>query len=351
MLNFSSTYFNDGTGVGQPIVAAGGGIWDTLIYDLWNTGGDLDVAVGVNLDLAGGTQADATTAKITLTPTGTEGVTTMIFRSDASEDPGLVASTYLSDVAGEPVWPTKVNSVNIYIDGTKPLIDITDDLGSNPVLQGTYTITVTASDENSGLVGAPVVKLDGNVLSASGSGPWTYTVVVNSSTTNGAHAITADISDNAGNAADQDVRNFTVNKNEINGTVTMPGYVGGTRAVAFSIDGATPVSQNLTFNSSGVASYKLVNVATPTTLSAKTAWTLRDKNTLSFDGDGQAVSNFTLLGGDINATNSVNVLDYSVLKLRWLSYNAAADVNGDGVVTSLDIDIMKANWFKTGDTQ
>jgi hypothetical protein len=262
-----------------------------------------------------------------------------------------------TDAAGNANTASTSTDNTVTYDTVNPLIDITDNLGDNPVLQGTYTITVTASDENSGLIGAPVVKLDDTTLSpTSGSGPWTYTVVVNSSTTNGAHAITADISDNSGNAATQDVRNFTVNKNEINGTVTMPGYVGGTRAVAFSINGATPVSQNLMFNSSGVASYKLVNVATPTTLSAKTAWTLRDKNTLSFGDNGQTVCDFILLGGDINGTNSININDYALLKANWMKstetgMSLSVDVNGDGVATVLDYDIMKTNWFMIGDTQ
>ena len=70
MLNFSSTYFLSGSS--DVAVTAGGGDWDTLIYDVWTAGGDLDVAVGVDAYLSGGTQADATTAFVTLKPTGAE---------------------------------------------------------------------------------------------------------------------------------------------------------------------------------------------------------------------------------------------------------------------------------------
>jgi len=56
VLNFSSTYFL--TGSGDVNVAPGGGPWTELIYSIWQTSGDLDVAVGVSLETPGGTQAD-----------------------------------------------------------------------------------------------------------------------------------------------------------------------------------------------------------------------------------------------------------------------------------------------------
>jgi len=69
--------------------------------------------------------------------------------------------------------------------------------------------------------------------------------------------------------------------------------------------------------------------------------------------NGQATVDFTgadtLPGGDINGSNSVNILDFGVLKLNWFTHNAVADINGDGDVQTMDYTILKANWFKSGD--
>jgi hypothetical protein len=459
MLNFSSTYFKTGsTDVG---VAPGGGVWDELIYDVWNTGGDLDVAVGIELTLPTGTQADATTAIMTLRPTGTEGMTQMVFRADADPDPGLVQSTYLSDEAGQPVWPVKVNSTNIYIDGTPPTdvtisadpvswtknspvvltFSATDALSgidhyelslngagyitatspynwdvsalatgtypatvkaidkagneatasttvyidkTNPVIsitsakqnsvelipsgtavQGVVNIQVTASDATSGLNGHPAVTVTPNGGSAeattyvneSPSGTFNYTWTVSSTTANGTATINASVSDNVGNSANAASKTFNVNKNQITGQVELQSFVGASRAVTFVATGGTKKTwpQTLTF-SGGVASYTLTDVPAGTTnLSTKTAWNLRKKVAVTLDSDGQATVNFTssakLLGGDINGSNSINILDYSILKVNWFTSNAVADIDGNGNVGLLDYTTMKANWFNVGDPE
>jgi hypothetical protein len=119
VLNFSSTYFvsAQSPAAGAPVVVPGGGVWTELLYNVWTTGGDLDVAVGVDLTVPGGTQADGTVAKFTLTPTGTEGATQMVFRPDD----GDTSSTFFSGVDYEALYPNKVDSANIIIDGTAPL--------------------------------------------------------------------------------------------------------------------------------------------------------------------------------------------------------------------------------------
>jgi len=89
-----------------------------------------------------------------------------------------------------------------------------------------------------------------------------------------------------------------------------------------------------------------------TRLSAKTSWHLRKRLDVALDGNGQAADvGFALLGGDLNNSNSVNVLDYSVMKVNWGSADPGTDVNGDGTVQLLDYSLMKTNWFKLGDPQ
>ena len=154
MLNFSSLYF--GTGTGDVNVAPGGGDWTELIWNKWKTTGDLDVALGVKLpanegDPNPGAQANATTAIITLKPTGREGFTRMVFRPDADPDPGLTQSTLLAAVDGSAIWPTKLDSVDVCIDGTPPT-DVT--IAANPVSwtkNSPVQLTFSANDAVSGI--------------------------------------------------------------------------------------------------------------------------------------------------------------------------------------------------------
>ena len=188
-------------------------------------------------------------------------------------------------------------------------------------------------------------------------GTFNYTWTVTSSTPNGAATIDAVVADKAGNVTNAIAKHFNINKNQITGQVELQAYVGASRDVTFVATGGTTKTWTLTLAfSGGVASYTLTDVPAGTTnLSAKTAWTLRKKLAASLDGDGQATVNFTggnkLLGGDINGSNSINVLDYSILKTHWFTSNPVADITGDGVVNSTDYTIMKANWFKVGDPE
>jgi hypothetical protein len=180
---------------------------------------------------------------------------------------------------------------------------------------------------------------------------------VTSSTPNGQATINATATDKAGNTHAATAKTFNINKNQIAGQVELQAYVGASREVTFVATGGTTKTWTLTLAfSAGVASYTLTDVPVGTTnLSAKTAWNLRRKLAASLDGNGQATVNFTgvskLLGGDINGSNSINVLDYSVLKNNWLTSNPVADITGDGAVNNDDYTLMKGNWFKVGDAQ
>jgi len=109
--------------------------------------------------------------------------------------------------------------------------------------------------------------------------------------------------------------------------------------------------------SGGVAAYTLTDVPAGTTgISAKTAWSLRNKLAVTLDGNGQAtgvdfIVGEKLLGGDINGSNSINIQDYAILKLKWFTTDPVADIDGSGVVNNTDYTIMKGNWFKVGDPQ
>jgi hypothetical protein len=376
-MNFSSTHFS--TAANDVSVAAGGGVWDQLIYSFYNTAGDLDVAVGVELENTQGTQADGTTAIFTLKATG-EGTTQLVFRPDVDPDPGLVGTTILSDELSQTLLPVKVNSQSIVIDGTAPVVQTlaayqngTQLTSTSTATQGTVEITVTATDNLAGISQPPTVSVAvaGNTAESatytgeSPTGEFHYTWTISAATPNGQAVVSVSgLSDRAGNTAATVTTEFNVNKNQLSGTVQFKTFssasYGFTRDVAFVATNAqgavlkewtvavvfanTPGTQTASGTFGPLLEAPVNGLAR---LSAKTNWHLRARQDIALSSDGQGTSSFTLLGGDINGSNSVNVLDYSLLKSAW-GISPSGDINGDGITGTVDYAIMKSNWFKIG---
>ena len=64
------------------------------------------------------------------------------------------------------------------------------------------------------------------------------------------------------------------------------------------------------------------------------------------------VIDFSLINGDINGDNRINVLDYAVLKANYNKTDVsghAADLNGDSRINVLDYIILKKNYNKIGE--
>ena len=262
-------------------------------------------------------------------------------------------------------------STDFYIDHTAPSIEVTAAVedstnvldGANTTLQGIVTITVTASDATSGLASAPAVKVvqsstELTLTTTDTVSPYNYNWAVNETVTNGTWDISATVNDNAGNSSSDTDNYLVVNKNQITGSVELESLVDTDRAVTFVATGGAQKEWTPTLSFSGsVASYTLTDVPDGTAnLSAKAAWNLRVKITglVLTDADGQEVVNFTgddnkLRGGDLNGTNGINILDYSVLRMNWFTHEAVADINGDGNVNVLDFVLLKKNFFQKGD--
>ena len=452
ILNFDSTYFL--AGAGEVDVQPGGGLWNELIWNQWDTAGDLDVAVGVDLTTMVGTKADGTVAKFTLTadPLAPDGTTEMVFRADVDD----IEGTFFADFLAQAVYPgSKIASQTIVIDGTPPAdltlsadplctattTDLTFSATDSPagidyyelfvdtVSQGPVTsvhtldlsgyadgdhdvmiraydnagnssdssvVTVTvdktapvisniAADQGGGSVlCGDIIALQGIVdiyvdvvdngcaalvvpptVTVAGIAPVTYIGVVGdtyqyeievlATTANGSHTITVDAADALGNASSDSSASICVNKNQITGSVELEDFVGSSRAVTFVADaGAKSWSPTLSFAGS-VASFTLTDVPDGTAdLSAKANWNLRVKLATPAV-DGQATADFTgaskLRGGDLNGSNSTNILDYAVLKTNWFTTNAVADITGDGKVNLPDFLLLRTNWFQRGDAQ
>jgi len=288
-----------------------------------------------------------------------------------------------SDLAGNSA--SDESDATFTIDSIAPVVDsISANQGgpeltpSGVALQGTVFIAVATSDNLSGVAGAPTVTVTptgGSAESAtptgeSPPGTYNYTWSVGATTPNGQATITVSgLADRSGNVASDATDTFNINKNQITGQVQLEGFVGASRVVTFVATGGTTTKTwdlTLTGWASHITSYTLTDVPDGTThLSAKTAWSLRRKLAVSLDGDGQAVVDFTgtepvppaapgtgdyLRGGDLNGSNTVNVLDYSLMKTSW-GGGATGDINGDGFTGTVDYSIMKSNWFQIGDSQ
>ena len=370
MLGYSSTFLLAAPGC----VAPGGGAWDELIYNSWDVGagvpGEIDTAIGVYGESmpGSGTSADGTVAVLTLLAGPNEGSTHVVFRPDAG-DPH---STFLSTMGARIVWPTRVDSPAIVIDNTPPTVAITSatqngqeliGTGRNAV-QGTVEITVTSADDRAGLAGPPAVTVtpqggppeNATFVSQTPPGTFHCTWSVTATTPNGSATINATATDRAGNVSHATPQSFSINKNRITGRIELQRFVGQSRTVVFTATGSATKTWavNVTGFSAYVASYTLDDVPDGVTgLSAKTAWHLRRKLTLTLDANGQARGDFTdasmLLGGDLNASNAINVVDYTIMKSLWYTGDPRGDINGDGIVSVPDYTIMKLNWYRAGD--
>ena len=356
-------------------VVPGGGDWDELIYEHRAIAGDVDMAVGVlgQTTPGAGTVAEGTVAIVTFLAKDHDGVTQVDFRPNL----GDLESTFLSNLAAEIVWPTTANSPSIIVDGTPPVVQVVaatqvgrDLLAGDNAIQGTGTIVVEATDALAGLVGPPEVEVtlaDGTVEAATfiaegPAGRYRYEWSVDAGTPNGPAAIAAVAEDRAGNigGATGEIR---VNKNRITGTIELDRFDGSavdfSRLVTFVASGATTRSQEVTVVgfSNHMADYVVDDVPDlATRLSAKTAWNLRRRLTVTLDADGQAsgvdfVGPKRLLGGDLNGDNLVNLQDYARLKLAWLTAEPSADIDGDGMASVFDYVIMKLAWYLAGEPQ
>lgn len=376
MLHFSSSFFS--AAPADVAFAPGGGVWNEAVgyvygdpaYQGSGVAGDLDTIALVNTSSGSGTTADLKAAYVTLKPIA-EGMTQIVFRADGIPD---TKQTVFTVIGGGAVYPAKVDSTRICIDSTLPTVAISaatqsgDSVlnGAKQIVEGTVNVAVTASDALAGLAANPVVTVSSGAdtlpvtfVNESPAGTFNYTAQFVAGTPAGTWTIAATATDRAGNVASSS--GTLCFDRKITGTVELQSLLapsgGLTRTVTFVATGGVSKTWNIpvTFAAGTTGTFELAGVPSGTTgLSAKTAWNLRRKVAVTLIAGQAEGVNFTgsssLLGGDLNDTNSVNVLDYGLLKGVW-GLNSAGDINGDGISGTLDYAIMKTNWFKVGDPQ
>lgn len=252
-----------------------------------------------------------------------------------------------------------------YYEGDAPTVDnattTPENVGSTGnYLKGKLWVNADVADTGGSGLASVQIKLDDGdyetMPAKEGGDPGEYEkeYTIDASWANGAHSVTIKATDGAGNTTTCEPMEFEVNKNEVSGTVGLQGFTSALtyRDVVFVLNGTTAKVVNLGFLN-GVAAYSIVDVPDLSSISAKTAWSLRRKMSVSA-ADGQYVADFVgssvVRGGDLNGDNVVNALDYSVLRGAWGS-GSAGDINGDGYTDNSDYLIMKANWYGKGDAQ
>ena len=89
-------------------------------------------------------------------------------------------------------------------------------------------------------------------------------------------------------------------------------------------------------------------------LIVKSAWNLRVRKGVSFDGGGLASVDFSgpdeLPGGDFNGDNFVNLFDYNILRgSSFPRTGTGADISGDGEVNLFEFLVFQSNRLTGGD--
>jgi hypothetical protein len=294
-INFDSRFFDATTGPNGPVVAAGGGVWNNLIYRTWNTIGDLDTVIAVFLNNQTGTSDDGTMATIKLTPTKTAtGTSRVVFRHDGDQkaDGTGPLTNDLVTVGNAQLLPARVMTDEITINynsgpiirsitayqlqpipygqvfvknGPGQVVRMTDTTLVTPptttsaTASGPVVITIGADDgQGVGLSGPPTLTMTKTGSSAqqvpcttpnATVGPFVYYWDVDSSVADGTWTATVVASDTISPAfggPNTTTTAFTllVNKAEVNGVVELENFGGTNRTVTFKSGGTTGLSMS-----------------------------------------------------------------------------------------------------------
>jgi probable HAF family extracellular repeat protein len=148
----------------------------------------------------------------------------------------------------------------------------------------------------------------------------------------------------------------------VTGTVTLQNYEGDVTLVPVTIEirtaGTTTVLQRQTvyLNSDGSFSFPSTLGGTFDVAAKASHWLRKKITSVAFSGGGIVSGlSFSLLNGDVNGDNTINLADLVAMAAAWRTtpgaakWNANADLNGDGAVNLSDWLIAARNWRKTGD--
>ncbi len=370
--------------------------WNNGLYesaDESGTIGRFDTAVGLGFSLPDpdGTLLQGEVADMGMTARSLEGETRVFFRTKEEADPSPVDTRITAGNAGTFYYrnePFTRNSPVLVIDGTAPAfaggstaVQIQEALPVDVLQDGVFTrqgvvsVTFDSRDELAGIDDSDVslaftgssAVLSGTLASATpvevGGIAYTryvFEVTVGSSTPNGLYDVGATVMDRSGNAGTLAIGTVEIAKYRLSVTAACQGMIAApvTRDLELvATDASGNVLESWTLPATftgGLGSVVIEDVPDGTAmLSAKTAWTLRRRISVSFDPAGEGSASFTgsslLRGGDFNGNNLVNLVDYNILQSVFNTVATGADISGDGQVNLTDFNILNANWLVAGD--
>jgi len=148
---------------------------------------------------------------------------------------------------------------------------------------------------------------------------------------------------------------------EVSGTITLQDYKGDVTEPAVVVEfknpanGQTVETHNTRLNSLKQFSVRTTLVGTYDVYLKASHWLRKKLPGVTITSSGVAGLAASLLNGDIDNSNAINLLDSNKLSAAWRStpgsanWNADADLNGDKSVDLLDFNILSKNWRKAGD--
>lgn len=363
--------------------------WDPPVLvntDISTVIGKIDAALGLSFSFVDpdGTDADQLVADVELTAGSLEGETVFFQRVKLASDAfGGDTRLTVGGVTPSYLTPFTANSGTITIDGTAPVIDVDSatieqdaaDMTVSGVItiQGMVDIAAAAFDALAGIDDVDVVVqlvgpttypavLGGTNPVTIGTDDYTeyaFSYEVVPATLNGEYNVVMTVTDRSGNQTIETLGAIVINKNQVSVDIELEGLVAGplSRDVVFvftDVLGSVIETRTVAVefqDGSGTAVFADVDDGA-VSLSAKTAWNLRQRLAIGLDGDGQAEDlSFLLPGGDLNDDNAANMLDYSILRYYWLELDPDADIDGSGGVDLPDFQILQSNFYTTGDPE
>jgi hypothetical protein len=143
----------------------------------------------------------------------------------------------------------------------------------------------------------------------------------------------------------------------ISGAVTLQASASVGQSVRFTLrttDGSADITRGLTLGSGGAFSIGDVPAVSYQLAIKGSKWLQKDVNVDASGGDVSGVT-ATLLTGDVNDDNAVNITDLGLLADSFgksqgqTGFNPNADLNGDNAVNITDLGLLADNFGRQGD--
>jgi photosystem II stability/assembly factor-like uncharacterized protein len=143
---------------------------------------------------------------------------------------------------------------------------------------------------------------------------------------------------------------------KVSGTITLQGAVNSAQPITFEFrpTGGTKFTSQQTLQANGAFSFSDIPPGTYTLHVKGSKWLARNVTVDASHGDVSGV-NATLLPGDINNDNKVNIADLGLLADSFgrnqgqTGFNPNADLNGDNKVNITDLGLLADSFGKSGD--